>query len=367
MGHYLARLGIAALLLVAACGPATAQPQPAAKSGAPAQPPTSSGGAASAGAPAGAAPAAGPTASAAPQQIVPLKYGYAATSLSFLPMKVAVEQGLYRRYGYEVEPVLVGAGVMAAAQIAGEIEYSTSYPASIRTAAQGAPLKIVSTQVTAPLFVMMGRPEINSVADLRGKSVGITTRGGAIDKVTRDVLEQAGLRPDSDVTILPAGAQVTVLLEALLSGRVQAGLLSPPWFVRARQQGLRVLVKTPEVLQEPQNGLAALEERLARQREQVRQMVQAEIEAGRFMRQNRAGTVAIIRDWLEISPAEAEESYDFALPAISGDGRIDLEALKRYVAVEKQEGTIAPDFDVERILDLNVVPEALHALEQRGR
>jgi ABC-type nitrate/sulfonate/bicarbonate transport system substrate-binding protein len=365
MGHSLARLGIAALLLVAACGPSTGAPQPAAKSGAPGQPPASSGGAAPAGTPAGGAT--GATSSGTPQQMVSMKYGYAATSLSFLPMKVAVEQGLYRQYGYDVEPVLVGAGVMAAAQIAGEIEYSTSYPASIRTAAQGAPLKIVSTQVTAPLFVMMGRPEITNIADLRGKSVGITTRGGAIDKVTRDVLEQAGLQPETDVTILPAGAQVTVLLEALLSGRVQAGLLSPPWFVRAREQGLRVLVRTPDVLQEPQNGLAVMEERLTRQREQVRQMVQAEIEAGRFMRQNRAGTVAIIRDWLEISQAEAEESYDFALPAISGDGRIDLEALKRYVAAEKQEGTVAPEFEVERILDLNVVPEALRALEQRGR
>src|SRR5215211_6468431 len=109
MGHSLARLGIAALLLVAASG----------------------------GAPAGGAT--GSTSSGPPQQLVPMSYGYAATSLSFLPMKVAVEQGLYRQYGYDVEPVLVGAGVMAAAQIAGEIEYSTSYPASIRTAAQGAP------------------------------------------------------------------------------------------------------------------------------------------------------------------------------------------------------------------------------------
>lgn len=345
---------ILALLLLAACGPASA---PAAAPPAPPapQPPSQ---------PAAAAPAPAPT---APPEPVHIRYGHAATSLSFLTMKVALEQGFYRQYGLEVEPVLLGAGVMAAAQIAGEADYTTSYPATIRTAAQGAPLRLVSTQVTAPLFVLMARPGIQSVADLRGKPVGITTRGGAIDKVTRDVLAQAGLDSDTDVTIVPAGAQVTVLLESILSGRVQAGMLSPPWFVRAREQGLHVLVKATDVLREPQNGLSVTEERLTRQRDQVRHMAQAEIEAARFMRANRAETVAIIRNWLEISQPEAEESYDFALPAISGDQRIDLEGLQRYVAVEKAEGTLPADFQIERILDLDLVPEALRALEQRGR
>jgi ABC-type nitrate/sulfonate/bicarbonate transport system substrate-binding protein len=363
--YHLACLGIVALLVAGGCGPTSAQPQPAAKSSPPGQP-TSAATGPSVAQPAASAPAAAP-APAPPAEPVALKYAYAATSLSYLPMKIAVEQGLYRQYGLEVEPILVGAGVMAAAQISGEVEYSTSYPATIRTAAQGAPLKIVSTSVTAPLFVMMSRPEIQSVADLRGKQVGITTRGGAIDKVTRDILALSSLEPDQDVTILPAGAQVTVLLEALLSGRVQAGLLSPPWFVRAREQGLRVLAKATELIREPQNGLVVTDERLARQRDQARHMIQAEIEAGRFMRQNRAATVAIIRDWLEISLSEAEESYDFALPVVAGDNQIDVEGLKRTIAAEKEEGNVPPDFQIERILDLTLAPEALRAVEQRGR
>jgi ABC-type nitrate/sulfonate/bicarbonate transport system substrate-binding protein len=318
--------------------------------------------------PASAPPAAGqepaPAAASAPAP-VRVRYAYPATSLVFLAQKVALEHGFYRQYGLEVEMVLVGAGVMAAAQLAGEVEYTTSYPATIRTAAQGAPLRIVSTVVGAPLFVLMAQPGVQSLADLRGKPVGITTRGGAIDKVTRDLLAQAGLDTDTDVVILPAGGQVTVLLEALLSGRVQAAALSPPWFVRAREQGMRVLVKATEALREPQNGLAVTAERLAQQREQVRQMVQAEIESIRFIRQNRAATVALTRDWLEISQAEAEEAYDFVLPAFVPDGRIDVEGLRRYVATEKAEGTLPADFQIESILDTQLAEEALRALSAR--
>ena len=104
-------------------------------------------------------------------------------------------------------------------------------------------------------------------------------------------------------------------------------------------------------------------ERLTQQRDQVRRMVQAEIEAIRFMQQNRAATVAMTRDWLEISQAEAEESYDFALPAFVSDGRIDVPGLARYVAAEKANGTLPADFEIERILDPTLAEEAVRALE----
>jgi ABC-type nitrate/sulfonate/bicarbonate transport system substrate-binding protein len=107
-------------------------------------------------------------------------------------------------------------------------------------------------------------------------------------------------------------------------------------------------------------------DRLAQQRDQVRRVVQAEIDAVRFMQQNRAATVALARDWLEIPQTEAEESVDFAMPAFVGDGRIDVAGLGRYVANEKADGTLPADFQIDRILDTAVAEEALRALERGG-
>src|SRR5262249_17460632 len=134
-------------------------------------------------------------------------------------------------------------------------------------------------------------------------------------------------------------------------------------FVRARDQGLRVLVKTPEVLHEPQNGLAVTLERLTQQRDQVRRGGQAGIEGLRLLQQNRPGTVGAPPDWLETSQAEAEESYDFALPAFVADGRIDVPGLARYVAAEKANGTLPADFQVERLLDTTLAEEAVSGLD----
>jgi ABC-type nitrate/sulfonate/bicarbonate transport system substrate-binding protein len=337
--------GLAALLLAGACAPATR--------------PTTSDAPGVAVTSAGAPEAVVTRAAAAP---VAVKVGIAATSLNFLPAKVAVEQGLYREYGLDVELVLVGAGVAAAAQMAGELDYTTSYPSAVRSIARGAPLKIVSTVVGAPLFVLMGRPEIGSLSDLRGHPVGITTRGGANDKVTHDLLATAGLDADTDVTILPAGGQVTLLVDALVNDRVKAAALSAPWFIRARDQGMRVLASAPERIREPQNGLIATAEQLGRRRDQVRQMVQAEIAAIRFIQANRAATVQLVSDWLGISAREAEEAYDFVVPAYVPDCTIDVPAMERFLATEAQEGNIPHGLRVEQVADLSLAPEAARAL-----
>src|SRR5207248_8880492 len=177
---------ITAGILLGSC--ASPSPQPAAPAASAPAPATTASGATAA------TPVAAPTAAPAP---VSVRYGIAATSLNFLPARMAVEQGFYRQYGLDVDVVQIAAGSQTAAQLSGELEYSTAYPPAIRLAANGGPLRVVSTLVGAPLFVMLGRPpEVTTTADLRGKAVGITTRGGAQDKSTRDMLLKLGYDPE---------------------------------------------------------------------------------------------------------------------------------------------------------------------------
>jgi NitT/TauT family transport system substrate-binding protein len=308
----------------------------------------------------GAAPAAAPTAPPAP---VSVRYGIAATSLNFLPARMAVEQGFYKQYGLDVDVVQIAAGSQTAAQLSGELEYSTAYPPAIRLAANGGPLRVVSTLVGAPLFVMMGSPpEVTTTADLRGKALGITTRGGAQDKSTRDMLLKLGYDPETDVNILPAGAQTPLLVDALVAGRVQAAALSPPWHLRAREQGMRVLASGPDLVKEPQNGLIVHEDRLARQRDQVVHMIQAEIESIRFMRQNRPATVAVSQKWLEVTEAEADDSYDFVMGALIPDCSVDVEGIETFLAAEKAAGQIPAGTRVDQVANLTLAPDAARAM-----
>src|SRR5689334_15774862 len=128
----LARLGVLALLLVAvSCQAPGARPS---------QPPNPGGGQTSGSAGAARAPANGEASTsggasmrgggtsggsavapaAATLAPVALRYAYSATSIVFLAQKLAQEQGIYRQHGLDMEQILMGAGVMAAAQLSGE-------------------------------------------------------------------------------------------------------------------------------------------------------------------------------------------------------------------------------------------------------
>ncbi len=80
-------------------------------------------------------------------------------------------------------------------------------------------------------------PNLNSISwhnrrfepiqDLKGKVVGISSRGGAVDLLTQLMLQKNGLAPNKDVTSIVVGGQEETVL-ALRAGRIAAGLFTPP-------------------------------------------------------------------------------------------------------------------------------------------
>jgi len=56
-----------------------------------------------------------------------------------------------------------------------------------------------------PAFYMMALPEIKSVADLKGKTVGVTRFGSSTDFALRYLMQKQGFSADKDVTILQLG------------------------------------------------------------------------------------------------------------------------------------------------------------------
>jgi ABC-type nitrate/sulfonate/bicarbonate transport system substrate-binding protein len=335
---------VAGAVLLGACAPAS--PTPSGATGAPAAP---------------AAPAASPT--TPPLETV--SYGIASRSYSYLPIVIAEREGFYRQRGLNVEIQNMTPVQIAAGQIANQLDYGTGYVQAIR--AGGGPLRVVSAQITGPIFTVMAKPGIGAIADLRGKTLGTGSRGAAQERTTIQILEHYGLVADRDVTLLPF-PEIPIVFQALVGGQVDAAALSPPWQTRARQQGMVRLVDAADVDPVPLNGLVVTPARLAQQRDQVRRVVMAEIGAYRFIHGQRAETEAIVRDWLGASAEEAAEGYDAALPVISRDAQLDLAALRRLVQSEQVDGLAPPTLTVEELVDPTLAAEALRAVDaERGR
>jgi ABC-type nitrate/sulfonate/bicarbonate transport system substrate-binding protein len=203
-------IGVSALLLVLACGPAPAPPgdrAPAAASAAPvASSPVSS-------------PASSPPESPAPLQ--PVHGSYSGIQVVQAPAWFALEGGYFREQGLDVDLTLITSGAtLLAALRNGEVTLAGTggstlllgYVEGLETILIGAPVRLLD-------FSVFTRPDIRTLDDLRGKTLGVNRLKSTTDVGTRLALQRLGLQPDVDVFTRGTGG-MSESLAAIETGAV---------------------------------------------------------------------------------------------------------------------------------------------------
>ena len=157
-----------------------------------------------------------------------LRIGYGAPTVTMSPLWIAQEGRIFARNGLDVEVLYLESALVQRALIAGEIQYGEMTGALLSAPRlQGADMVMILGFVDRLLFRLLVRPEIHAAGDLKGKRIGTSRFGAAIDRATRLLLGKLGLNPDKDVTFVQIGSEPT-LLAALLAGAIDASLLQPP-------------------------------------------------------------------------------------------------------------------------------------------
>jgi NitT/TauT family transport system substrate-binding protein len=165
--------------------------------------------------------------------------------------------------------------------------YSGSLLSSARL--QGVDVVMVASFLNKPLYRLVVRPEIKTVADLKGKRLGITRFGTVTDSMSRLLVGRLGLDPDKDVSYVQVG-DVPVLLASLSTGRIIDGaIIQPPYYVKAVVSGMRVLVNMQEMnIPVQQTGLNTTQRFIAKNPDITRRVVKSVIEGIHLMRTNPA-------------------------------------------------------------------------------
>jgi ABC-type nitrate/sulfonate/bicarbonate transport system substrate-binding protein len=161
-----------------------------------------------------------------------------------LPVLVAEAAGHFRGEGVEVgRMIFAGGTAIRNLLIGGRAPFGVLGTEHIPLARlAGAPLKGVVATYDLPNIALMVRSglrgEVKTVADLRGRTVGISAPGSYSWSMTLTYLKKAGLDPERDVRLLPIGTDPAVLYTALQTGRVDALAWSEPVMTRAEQDGV---------------------------------------------------------------------------------------------------------------------------------
>ena len=114
-----------------------------------------------------------------------VRFSVSAVSIAEFPFRLAQVKGFYREEGLEVEVILIRGAVGLQALLGGSVDYTSASGSTIAAAVKGLPVKLVFIASAQPQFDLVAQPQIRSVQELKGKIVGISSRGGSIDLLTR--------------------------------------------------------------------------------------------------------------------------------------------------------------------------------------
>ena len=134
------------------------------------------------------------------QELKTLRYGQNAAGvrgLSSLPLNVAQRRDAFRREGINlvVVPIKGGTDRIVAALDKGEIDAGkNATPYLIQAVLKGSDAVAVVGQTTNPVYSLIVRPEIKSFADLKGKTLGLSTAGDTITLSTVRLLDVKGVK-----------------------------------------------------------------------------------------------------------------------------------------------------------------------------
>ena len=172
-----------------------------------------------------------------------LAMGYTSASGVFAGLWVAHEGKFFEKYDIDSHLVLIASGsLMVQAMLGGDLPISAAAgSAAVDASLGGADIVMFGTMVRVPAFYIMALPEIKSVEDLRGKSVGVTRFGSSTDFTMRYVLRKQGLEPGRDVTLIQTG-DLFAAAAMLRTRAIVAAPFSSPTNLRAEEAGARVLM-----------------------------------------------------------------------------------------------------------------------------
>jgi NitT/TauT family transport system substrate-binding protein len=257
--------------------------------------------------------------------------GIPVTALSQLPSYVGVRFGLFREEGLDVQIVLMNGRLVGPALLQGDLDYSSLADTMMRAATTGLPVKVIAFGGIRPALALNVRPEIKTGADLKGKSIAVTSIGSTTDLVAREIVRSFGLNPERDIVTQGLGSQANNQM-ALRSGAVAAALFTPPYDMLSEKEGFRVIAWAGDVVKEQlQAGLVTSDNKISRNPGQVKRMVRGFVKSLVFLRKEKNQVVEMIAKQWKIEPDIAEKSYQTMIKTLSANGSASDSAVENVI------------------------------------
>jgi NitT/TauT family transport system substrate-binding protein len=245
---------------------------------------------------------------------------YSAVSMTWFPIKVAVEKGFFRQEGLEPQLIQMNGNVATVALANGHIDFSLNISPVLNGAIQGLGTKLVAALNSRPFFSLVVRSEIIAATDLKGKVFAVSSFGNTQAILTEKHLQHLGLKK-GEYQLLAMGA-TPARIAALEKNIAQGSLMPLPANVQLENRGYRLLGNTAEIVSLPIAGLGVHEDRIKKDPDLIRRAIRATLRSLQLLHANPKETVKILMDWTRATEKDALRALDLAKPGFSKSGML---------------------------------------------
>ena len=245
-----------------------------------------------------------------------IRANYAAFSGAFAPLWIAADRNLFAKYGLNVDLRYIAPATATQALIGKNLDIINPGGEIVEAGLNGEPVVYIAGILNRAVMSIYAKPEIGSLADLKGKVLAVTVPGATTDFAARVLLQQARLTPGKDVKLIYLKGMVEILT-GINQGNADAGIFTSPTTLKAQHAGLKELVNvTEQNIPMIHAALASTKDYIKARPDNVRRFLQAYLEGIKISRTDAEYAKQIIGKYTKTTDAaDLEDSYRTFLPA----------------------------------------------------
>lgn len=276
-------------------------------------------------------------------------------SLSLMPYYFGKDKGFFAAERIEPQFVMMAPPTAIAALLAGELDFSSTTGAATSAMMRGLPLKRMFYVQQDPAHVLLSQPEIKSIQELTGKTIGVTALTDAVGMAANVILRGNGIDV-SRVTLI--GMQITDNnIKALTTRKIAATLLAPPYAQDLEAKGYNKLAEARTYAPLSFIGLVTTIDNVKKNPQKVFGVVAGLYRTMTYLLNpaHHNEVVQYVSNYHKLDPALAEKAFTAQVPAFSKDGTKPRSAVEREIEIYRETLKIAKTFTPDDLEDMSLL------------
>jgi len=301
------------------------------------------------------------------RKVEDLRVSFASFGVIYYPHFIAKELGFYRDEGFNVEWIAMPGGLATKALVSGDIQFSTSSGSSFTASLRDIRLKVVYVNLDRPLYrLLTWRDDIRRVSDLRGKAIGVASRGDTMEGSANLLLRKYGMDPVRDVIWVALGTNGRVT--SLIAKTVDSAVLgfADSRLLQTRGYPVHEVANIGKEIKMLYTGLATSEDLLVKRPDLVRRFIRATVKGREFLKRFKTQSLALGKKYDRAPDDVRTADYDATMEMMTADGTEDLETQKSDIEIGKRALGVQKDIPAEQVFDFRLVREVYKELREMG-